>query len=187
MMWKSNPYDMINPVINVRETGFSLTCPIVQVPIYTVIELHGFMSPYGGGIPMSERKTETILEEWLNAWDDHDLDGVVGLFADDAIFETWTGMRISGRDKIREAWRSWFGAHGDFKFEREILFVSRSGDRAAFVWKYTGPSLDSGFAGESETRRGVDILRFENGEIKEKLTFSKTVFEVGGRRRILKP
>jgi uncharacterized protein (TIGR02246 family) len=136
---------------------------------------------------MSKNETETLLEEWLKAWDKHDLDGVVRPFAEDAVFETWTGFRIKGREGIRKAWRRWFDNHESFRFERETVFVSGSGDRAAFAWKYRGPSLEKDFTGETEVRRGVDILYFENGEIVEKSTFSKTVFEIGGRRVILKP
>ena len=36
----------------------------------------------------------------------HDLDKVLALFSDEAVFETWTGIRIEGRENIRKAWMS---------------------------------------------------------------------------------
>ncbi|MDD3642466.1 MAG: nuclear transport factor 2 family protein, partial [Candidatus Krumholzibacteria bacterium] len=50
------------------------------------------------------------LERWLRAWDERDLDGVMALFAGDAVFESWSGARVAGRDRIRAAWEGWFAA-----------------------------------------------------------------------------
>ena len=44
------------------------------------------------------------------------------------------------------------------------------------------PSLESGYEGQPETRRGVDALTFRDGLIIEKLTYSKTTLEIDGQR-----
>ena len=39
----------------------------------------------------TRREIENALRKWNQAWDDHDLEGVMELFHDDILFENWTG------------------------------------------------------------------------------------------------
>lgn len=47
--------------------------------------------------------------------------------------------------------------------------------------------MEPGYEGIPEERRGVDILHFRNGKIIRKLTYSKTVAEIGKDRVFLTP
>ena len=127
------------------------------------------------------------LERWLDAWDRHDLDGVAALFADEAVFESWAGVRIVGRERIREAWRAWFAAEPPFRFERESLLVDEAAGEALYAWRYEGPPLGGPAGTRLERRRGIDLIRFRDGFITEKITYTKTVLERDGDRIELRP
>ena len=128
---------------------------------------------------MTREEIASTLEGWLSAWDRCDLDGVVALFSDDAVFETWSGMRIKGRENIRKAWEEWFEA-GGFRFVSEDVVIDEDRQTVVFPWVYEGPAKC--FGGKKEKRRGIDLIRFEGGLITEKITYTKTSLEVEGRR-----
>ncbi len=128
-----------------------------------------------------------ILAAWYRAWNVHDLDGVMALFHPDVVFDNWTGGRARGRDALRAAWAPWFADHGGFRFEEEETFVDEAAQQALYRWILTWPSREPGWEGQPEVRRGVDVLRFQDGLVIEKLTYSKTTLEIGGRRVRLAP
>jgi ketosteroid isomerase-like protein len=127
------------------------------------------------------------LAAWQKAWDRHDLDGVMELFHEDVLFENWTGARVRGRENLRRAWTPWFKNHGGFRFTREDTFVDEAQQKALTRWRLEWPSIEKGHEGRHETRRGVDIIRFADGRIVEKLTYSKTSIEIDGVRISLTP
>ena len=122
------------------------------------------------------------LTAWQEAWDRHDLDGVMELFHEVVVFENWTGARVQGRERLRGAWTPWFEDHGGFHFTMEDTFVDEAQQKALTRWRLDWPSNEKGHEGKHETRRGVDVIRFEDGKIIEKLTYSKTTIEIDGRR-----
>ncbi len=128
-----------------------------------------------------------IVEEWLCAWEEHDLDRVVALFDENGRFENWTGVGVAGRENIRKAWKGWFDNHGGFRFVGEEIFVDEESQEVVFRWRYEGPSFGKGGGGSFEKRRGVDLLRFDRGRIIEKSSYCKTVIEVDGRKVPLTP
>jgi hypothetical protein len=128
---------------------------------------------------MTRKEIESTMERWLDAWDRHDLEGVADLFEKNAVFETWTGLKIEGRDNIRKAWEKWFDA-GGFRFISEEMVIDELNQIVVFPWLYEGPAKC--FGGKTEKRRGIDLIRFENGLITEKVTYTKTTLEVEGRR-----
>ena len=125
---------------------------------------------------MSLTKPDLVLriKTWLKAWDAHDLDGVMELMHEDVIFENWTGQVIKSKQALRRAWTPWFLKHGNFKFTVEDIFVDEPEQKALFRWQLEWPSLESTHVGKREVRRGVDVLHFQDGKIREKLTYSKT-------------
>ncbi|MBI4775755.1 MAG: nuclear transport factor 2 family protein [Deltaproteobacteria bacterium] len=127
------------------------------------------------------------LAEWNRAWDRHDLEGVMALFHDDIYFENWTGGNARGKENLRNAWSDWFRNHGNFRFTEEDTFVDERGQKALYRWTLEWPSMEKGFEGQAERRRGVDVLHFKDGKIVQKLTYSKTVLEIEGRRVRMNP
>ena len=127
------------------------------------------------------------LSEWNQAWARHDLDGVMALFHDDILFENWTGGRAEGKENLRAAWSEWFQNHANFRFTDEETFVDEQDQKALYRWTLDWASLEKGYEGKRERRRGVDVLHFKDGKIVRKLTYSKTVVEMEGRRIRLTP
>jgi len=68
---------------------------------------------------LSRSEIEKLLQDWNQAWDRHDIDGVMQLFHEDVIFENWTGAKTKGKTRLLAAWAPWFKNHGGFRFTGE--------------------------------------------------------------------
>jgi hypothetical protein len=118
------------------------------------------------------------FDVWLKSWNEHDLEGVMDFIHENILFENWNGSCVSGKGLLKKAWERWFDNHGNFKFSTEDLFIDEPQQKIAFSWKLEWPSLEKNYFGQPEIRRGMDILHLENGKIKTKITYSKTVFQI---------
>lgn len=118
------------------------------------------------------------FEVWLKSWNEHDLEGVMQFMHEDIFFENWNRSNISGKDLLKTIWKRWFENHGNFKFSTEDLFIDEQQQKIAFSWTLEWPSLEKKYLGDPEIRRGMDILHLENGKIKTKITYSKTVLQI---------
>ena len=102
----------------------------------------------------------------------HDVDAMMAEMTDDCLFEATgpapDGVRHEGRDAVREQWVQLF-AGGEAQFTEEDVF--HSGDRALVRWRYDWAG--AGAIGEPGHVRGVDVLRFRDGKISEKLSYVK--------------
>ncbi len=116
------------------------------------------------------------------AWDNRDLEGVLELYHDDVYFENWTGGNAQGKESLRKAWTPWFTGGGDFKFNRDDLFVDEDEQKITITWELSWSSTEKGYEGKPEKRHGVDVIHFKDGKIIKKLTYSKTTIEVDGKR-----
>jgi ketosteroid isomerase-like protein len=131
---------------------------------------------------MLRNEIEKALDKWIEAWNAHDIDGVMVLLHDEVVFENWDGFEVHGRRELRRAWTNWFRNHGDFHFLSEDLFIDEDLQKALFMWELEWPSRERDFEGEREIRRGVDVLYFEGGKIIRKVTYVKTTIVVAGKR-----
>ena len=136
---------------------------------------------------LTRREIENALRRWKQAWDDHDLEGVMELFHDDILFENWTGGKAQGQEALRQAWASWFANHGGFRFTEEETFIDVEQQKALYRWQLEWPSIEKGCEGKPEKRRGVDVIHFKDGKIIRKLTYSKTTLEIDAQRVRLLP
>ena len=127
------------------------------------------------------------LNRWNRAWDEYDLDGVMALFHDDILFDNWTGGQAKGKENLRKAWAPWFADNGGFKFTEEDTFIDPEGQKVLYQWRLDWPSMEKGFKGKPEVRRGVDVMHFQDGKIIRKLTYAKTTIEIEGNRVALTP
>jgi hypothetical protein len=127
-------------------------------------------------------KTEIMLlfNEWLIAWNKHDLDGVMNLLHEEIVFENWTGAKIVGKKSLKRAWTPWFSDHGNFMFSEEGLFFDTNEQKMVFMWKLEWPSRLSNYKGKNEIRHGVDVLYFKDGKLIQKHTYSKTTIQIEG-------
>ena len=86
-----------------------------------------------------------MLKAIAAAFDEHDLDGIMVHFADDAVFEgplgtePW-GTRFVGRNAVREAFAGRFEGIPDIRYQQDEHFVD--GDRGASEWTLSGTTTD---------------------------------------------
>jgi len=133
-------------------------------------------------IMLSRNEIKEALTRWNQAWDEHDLDGVMGLFHEDVLFENWTGAKVQGKEALHLAWKPWFKNHRGFRFAGEDLFIDETEQKVLYQWCLDWPSSEKGYEGKSERRRGLDIIHFRDGKIIRKNTYSKTTVEIEGKR-----
>jgi ketosteroid isomerase-like protein len=106
---------------------------------------------------------------FTDAFNRGDLDGVMALMADDATYEEFTGAVSRGKAAIRGAFEPQFrGDFGTMRFETEDLFVDPDAAKALIRWVCRLESRRGPAAW-----RGLDILHFEDGLVKRKLTYAK--------------
>jgi ketosteroid isomerase-like protein len=116
--------------------------------------------------------TTEFLQSFTDAWNRHDIDGLMSFMTDDCVFEAVggpeaCGTRHEGRDAVRkafaQAWTSFPDAHwGDGRH-----FVA--GDRGFSEWTFSGTAAD----GSRVVANGCDVFTFRNGKIAVKNAFRK--------------
>ena len=111
-----------------------------------------------------------VLAAFNAAFGACDLDGSMALVTDDVVFESTSpspdGVRHEGADAVRQAWADVFTTK-DLTFTEEESLVE--GERGFVRWRFDWTS-DDGSPGHV---RGVDILRFRDGKLAEKLSYVK--------------
>ena len=130
---------------------------------------------------------ENNFNTWLNAWNNHDLEGVLDFMHADVTFENWNGTLTTGKKNLRNAWTPWFLHHGNFKFILEDFFIDEKEQKMTFAWQLNWPSIERNYAGKKECRRGVDIMQLKEGKIFKKITYSKTVLLLEDKKVQLHP
>lgn len=123
--------------------------------------------------------------KWNQAWSNYDLEGVMQLFHDDILFDNWTGGKAKGKEALRKAWADWFANHGGFRFTEEEAFIDEAQQKVLYRWQLDWPSLEKGYEGQQETRRGVDVIHFKDRKVISKLAYSKTTLLINGKRILL--
>ena len=120
--------------------------------------------------PSPDRATlRELTIRFTDAFNRDDLAGVMAMMAEDAVYEEFTGRVNRGSAAIRAAFEPQFrGDFGKMRFETEDLFADAATGQALVRWVC-----------RLETRRGpaawrgLDILHFEDGLVKRKLTYAK--------------
>ena len=115
---------------------------------------------------------DTLLRAFADAWNRHDLDGLLALCTEDCVFETASGLlscgaRHIGKDALSAAfptaWRIW----PDARWEGSTHVVA--GDRAFSEWTFRGTDAQ----GRTIEVRGVDLFEIRDGLIARKDTYRK--------------
>jgi hypothetical protein len=121
---------------------------------------------------MSKHATVEVLKGFLDAFNRHDLDGVMAYFADDCVLYMPRGAgprgdRYTGKAEVRTALAGRFAGIPDVHYGEDRHWVC--GDLGVSEWTLTGTSV----TGQVVEVRGVDLLEFVNGKIARKDSFWK--------------
>jgi uncharacterized protein (TIGR02246 family) len=119
---------------------------------------------------------ESFVLRFTDAFNRDDLDGVMALMADDAVYDEFNGRRSEGKAAIREAFVPQFrGDYGTIRFYPEDLFVEPTATagggpsgKALIRWRCRLEAPE-----ERREWRGLDVLHVENGRVVEKHTYAK--------------
>ena len=112
-----------------------------------------------------------VVLEFNEAFNRHDVAGMMQLMSDDCIFENSTptpdGTLYKGKDAVTQFWQKFFHDTPEAHIEIEEIFGM--GMRCIMRWRYE--RVDS--TGEKKHVRGVDIFQVKDGLIIEKLSYVK--------------
>jgi hypothetical protein len=123
---------------------------------------------------MSRQATAELLKGFLDAFNRHDLDAIMGYFADECVLYTPRGAgprgnRYLGKKDVRAGLAERFEGIPDVHYGEDHHWAC--GDFGVSEWTLTGTST----AGQTLEVRGVDLLEFVNGKITRKDSFWKIV------------
>ena len=112
-----------------------------------------------------ESGIRTVLA-FNEAFNRHDVDGMMKLTSEDTLFENTDpapdGTVYSGKEAVTKFWRDFFRESPQAHIEIEEIFGL--GFHCVMRWKYTW--------GDGHVR-GVDVFKFKDGLICEKLSYVK--------------
>jgi ketosteroid isomerase-like protein len=112
-----------------------------------------------------------IVLEFNDAFNRHDVAGMMKLMSDDCVFENTNpapdGTVYSGKEAVTLFWQNFFRESPHAHIEIEEIFGL--GERCIIRWKYSWKDAQ----GEQGHIRGVDVFRIKNGFICEKMSYVK--------------
>jgi steroid delta-isomerase-like uncharacterized protein len=129
----------------------------------------------------SAQNLEEAIGRYNEAWNAHDLDAIMSMHAPDMVFENHTAGESAQGDAVREHIGAIFETWPDIHFETRRLYVrdgvvtqewtanathSNTMRRGDLVAEPTGKKIEW---------RGVDVIPFEDGQIKRKDVYSDSV------------
>ncbi len=115
--------------------------------------------------------TLQVIEQFNEAFNRHDVDGVMAAMTEDCVFENTSpgpdGERFAGQAAVRGYWERFFRSSPHAHFETEDMFASA--DRCVVRWLYRWIDGD----GKPGHIRGVDVFRVRDGKVAEKFSYVK--------------
>jgi ketosteroid isomerase-like protein len=127
-----------------------------------------------GEMANEQSVTVETLKAFLEAFNRHDIDGVMAFFAEDCVMDAprgpspW-GQRLAGRAQVREGVASRFAGLPDVHYGDDRHWMS--GNMGFSEWTLTGTTP----AGDRIEVRGTDHLEFRDGKIVRKDSYWKIV------------
>jgi len=112
-----------------------------------------------------------IVLEFNEAFNRHDVAGMMQLMSDDCVFENTDpapdGTVYSGKEAVTQFWQGFFRESPRAHIDIEEIFGL--GNRCIMRWKYNWVDAD----GRKGHVRGVDIFKVKEGFISEKFSYVK--------------
>jgi len=121
---------------------------------------------------MSNAVTIALLKDFLEAFNRHDLDAIMGFFAEECVFYMPRGARprgdrYVGKHEVRAGLAKRFEGVPDVHYGEDRHWAC--GDLGVSEWTLTGTSL----SGQRIEVRGVDLIEMAEGKIIRKDSFWK--------------
>jgi ketosteroid isomerase-like protein len=123
---------------------------------------------------MNDSVSIDTLKAFLDAFNRHDLDGIMSFFGDHPVFDfprgphPW-GSRAEGREEVRRLLATRFEGLPNVHYSDDQHFVS--GRRGVSEWLLTGTTRE----GKEIRVQGCDLFQFEGGKISRKDSYWKIV------------
>lgn len=122
---------------------------------------------------MSRADLELLLVEHTDAWNSHDIDRLIALFAEDCVFDASggpeaCGRRFTGRASVRAAFADVLDSMPDANWG-EGRHTALADDYGVSEWRLTGTRAD----GDRLDVYGCDFLTVRDGQIVRKNSFRK--------------
>ncbi len=116
--------------------------------------------------------TKKELQEYSDAWNEHDIDKIMEFMTEDCVFEPGGGperygIRYEGHDAVRARFMEVWTDIPDVRFENAIHFSQDN--YGCSEWTMIGTYLN----GAKIEVDGCDVFTFENGKIKSKRSYVK--------------
>lgn len=116
--------------------------------------------------------TATDLKSLFDAFNRHDIDGVMHFFSEDCVFNAVGGpevygARFTGRQAIADAFRGVWKVMPDAEWADHSHFAD--GERGVSEWTFHGTAAD----GSRIEAEGCDLFTFKDGKIVRKQAFRK--------------
>ena len=116
--------------------------------------------------------TWRLLEDFAQAFNRHDLDGVMARMTDDCVFLAGAGAeaegaRFEGQAAVRQAFADFIAGLPDVQWNDPVHSIM--GDRAITEWRFTCTQPD----GVKTDVQGLDVFHLRDGKIAVKSTFRK--------------
>lgn len=125
------------------------------------------------GPDVNSEDLERLLVEHTEAWNSHDIERLMSLFADDCVFEAsggseFCGRSFVGRDQVMAAFAGVFDSMPDAHWGDGRHYVIAD-DYGVSEWRLTGTPLD----GSRVDVLGCDFLTVRDDRIVRKNSFRK--------------
>ena len=120
---------------------------------------------------MGEKRKELIrlTEKFVTAFNKMDLNEVANSFAENSIYEDSKGNRFYGKLEIKKAFEPLLsGQMGQIHFEGDDIFVEEESGKVMTSW-----TLSIDLKGNKSKIKGLDLLKFVNGKVLEKIAYRK--------------
>jgi ketosteroid isomerase-like protein len=121
--------------------------------------------------PDQQIQSTLLLEAFNQAFNRHDVAAMMAMMTEDCLFENTypppDGARYVGQEAVRSFWEDFFRASTGAHIQIEEVFTA--GERGFQRWIYSWRDEQ----GSRGTIRGVDLFRFRDGRIAEKLSYVK--------------
>ena len=125
-------------------------------------------------LPVAGAQSMTVerLQDFADAWNRHDIDGLMSFMTDDCMFQANAGTEAygttyKGRADVRTGYMKAWEAYPDARWNNARHAVS--GDRGFSEWVFTGTGQD----GRKVEVAGCDLFVFREGKIVVKNSFRK--------------